>query len=94
MFAIARRSGVQLAVALAGKRAHLSDKLLLLGFGKMKIGLLQAQTAFAALFVVRLFRQIGAGCSLSSQDFRSCHSRPSDYSDAAVQHFYYRNATA
>jgi hypothetical protein len=55
--------------------------------------LLQPQIPLAALFVVSLLRQGGAGCSLYSEAFGGPHSRASDSSAGALQHFLPCDAT-
>jgi hypothetical protein len=73
----------RLSFGLAGARIHPAD-LLLFRFGKVKIRLLQPLTPLTTLFVVSLFCQGGAPCSLPSKEFCSRHSRASDYSTIAM----------
>jgi hypothetical protein len=70
--AVFRAGGV---VSFSPVKALIRPGKLLLRVGKLKIGLLQPQTALAALFVVRLLRQRGAANSLSSKELCSRHSR-------------------
>src|SRR5450756_2891033 len=78
--------------ARVSKRSDLTDRLFLL-FSKVKIQLLQPQTPLTALFVVGLVRHIGARHSLLSEANGGRHSRVSDSSVGALQHFLSRNAT-
>ena len=64
----------------------LTDRSFLL-FSKVKIHLLQPLIPLAALFVVGLFYQSGALCSLSSEAYGGPHSSASESSVGALQHF-------
>ena len=78
-------------LARSSERIHLTDKLVLC-FGKVKIRLFQPQIPLATLFIVGLLRQSGALCGLPSEEFGIRHSRASDSSLGALQHFLYCNA--
>jgi len=88
-------SGLRCGLRFASGSEHtdLTDRLFLL-FCKVKIQLLQPQTPLTALFVVGLVRHIGARHSLLSEANGGRHSRVSDSSVGALQHFLSRNATA
>jgi hypothetical protein len=88
-------SGLRCGLRFASGSEHtdLTDRLFLL-FSKVKIQLLQPQTPLTALFVVGLVRHIGARHSLLSEANGGRHSRVSDSSVGALQHFLSRNATA
>ena len=72
------------------ERTHLTD--LVFRFGKVKIRLFQPQIPLAALFIVSLFRQSGALCSLRSESYGIRPSRASDSSLVALQHFLFCDA--
>ena len=86
-------SGLRCGLRFASGSEHtdLTDRLFLL-FSKVKIQLLQPQTPLTALFVVCLVRHIGARHSLLSEANGGRHSRVSDSSIGALQHFLSRNA--
>jgi hypothetical protein len=69
----------------------LADKLVF-RFGHLKVGLLQPQIALAALFVIGLFRQVGAPCSLESEAFGGRHRPASESLAGALQQFLSCNA--
>ena len=84
-------NNLKLSCGHSNKRTHLTNKLVL-RFGKVKIRLFQPQIPLATLFIVSLFRQSGALCSLRSEAYGIRHSRASDSSTVALQHFLFCDA--
>jgi hypothetical protein len=95
IYGVAAKLGLRCGRRLArsSERIHLTDKLVLC-FGKVKIRLFQPQIPLPTLFIVGLLRQSGALCGLPSEEFGIRHSRASDSSLGALQHFLYCNAIA
>jgi hypothetical protein len=75
----------------ASERTSLSDGLFVC-FGEIKKRLLQPQIPLAAFFVVRQSSQGSTRCGLSSEAFGGPHTRASDSSASALQHFVSRDA--
>ena len=75
-----------LRFASGSECTDLTDRLFLL-FSKVLIQLLQPLIPLAGLFVVGLFYQSGALCSLSSEVYGGPHRSASESSVGALQHF-------